>query len=191
MGVFSGVFGVRWNWMGSYDSTVKQQLFRVETGRADWNVAAITVRAGISTAAKTGEGGGGRGLWKGRGGEFYQFWPLFCAAGSPALQYTSTVKQDHYCGLKEVWEGDSLSVKRTILACYPCCFSPSSPIWALSSMKLKICRTVLESSVPSTTHRTQGSPSSQISGVTRITHQRALGKISQFNKFNLYSQISL
>ena len=40
--------------MGSYDSTVKQQLFRVETGGADWNVAAITVRAGISTAAKTG-----------------------------------------------------------------------------------------------------------------------------------------
>ena len=190
MGVFSGVFGVQWNWMGFYDSTVKQQLFRVETGGADWNVAAITVRAGISTAAKTGEGGGGRGLWKGRGGEFYQFWPLFCAAGSPALQYTGTVKQDHSVaskrverGILSVWKG--LPLHATIAAFLLICrYEP----WAQWT---KICRTVLESSVPSTTHRTQGSPSSQISGVTRITHQRALGKISQFNKFNLYSQRSL
>ena len=188
MGVFSGVFGGSMElngilWFNGEAAVISSW------DRASW----LECRSNYSQSGNQHCGkdrGGRRGLWKGRGGEFYQFWPLFCAAGSPALQYTSTVKQDHYCGLKEGWEGDSLvwkglSLHATNAAFLLICrYEP----WAQWT---KICRTVLESSVPSTTHRTQGSPSSQISGVTRITHQRALGKISQFNKFNLYSQRSL
>ena len=193
MGVFSGVFGVRWNWMGSYDSTVKQQLFRVETGEADWNVAAITVRAGISTAAKTGEGGGGRGegpLERAGRGNFTSFDPfsvqlavLPCSTQAQSSRTITVASKRFERGILSVWKGPSL---HATLAAFLLLrrYEP----WAQWT---KICRTVLESSVPRTTHRTQGSPSSQISGVTRITHQRALGKISQFNKFNLYSQISL
>ena len=99
--------------MGFYDSTVKQQLFRVETGRADWNVAAITVRAGISTAAKTGEGGGASG--KGGEGNFTSFDPFSVQL---AVLPCSTQAQS-----SRTITVASKRVERGILSCekdYPC-----------------------------------------------------------------------